>query len=65
MEIQAQLRKAGGRLGRREEQADWKQHVWGPGRASASQCVCMCIRTVGDVAQAEMRLANVLQTQTI
>lgn len=49
-------------LGRREEQADWRQHVWSPGRASASQCVCVCIRTAGDVAQAEMRLANVLQT---
>lgn len=56
------LGKAGGVLGRREEQADWRQHVWSPGRASASQCVCVCIRTAGDVAQAEMRLANVLQT---
>ena len=48
----------------REEQAGWEQHVWGPGRASASQRVCVCFRTVGDVAQAERRLANVLQTQT-
>lgn len=38
--------------------------MWGPGRASASQRVCVCIRTVGDVVQADMRLANVLQTPT-
>lgn len=47
-----------------DRQAGWRQHVGGPGRASASQRVCVCIRTLGDVAQAEMRLANVLQTQT-
>lgn len=32
--------------------------------AGLQQRVCVCIRTAGDVAQADMRLANVLQTST-
>lgn len=32
--------------------------------AGLQQRVCVCIRTAGDVAQADMRLANVLQTPT-